>query len=55
MGHQNSMKDLIDMWIESFPQMTKEESDMIETILKWDDDMKASFMFAKRIFEDKDV
>jgi len=33
--------------------MTKEESDYIEDVLRWDDETKSAFMFAKRIFEEE--
>ena len=35
-----------------FPKMTKEDADNIEGILKWDEETKVAFMFAKRIFEE---
>ena len=35
-------------------QLTQDESDFIESVLKWDDETKAAFMFAKRIFEEDD-
>lgn len=47
------MKKKIDNFLEFFTKITKEESDYIEEILKWDNDTKAAFFFAKRIFEDK--
>lgn len=46
------MKELIDKNIEYLTQLTKEEADFIENILKWADDQRAAFMFAKRIFEE---
>lgn len=48
------MKEKIDKFIEYFTTITKEECDYIEAILKWDDETRAAFMFAKRIFEEKD-
>jgi hypothetical protein len=47
------MKEKIDKFIRYFTTITKEESDYIESILKWDDETRAAFFFAKRIFEDK--
>ena len=49
------MKDKIDKFMQYFTAITKEESDCIESILRWDDETKAAFFFAKRIFEEKDV
>lgn len=51
------MKSITD-WIpwfidEFFPKLTKEESDFIEEVLKWDNEKKAAFMMAKRMFEDE--
>lgn len=48
------MHEKIKMFLEYFSTITKEECDYIEDIIKWDDETKAAFMFAKRIFEDKD-
>lgn len=48
------MKEKIDKFLKYFITITKEESDYIESILKWDDETKAAFFFAKRIFEDKE-
>ncbi len=48
------MKEIIDEMMEKLPQLTKEEADFIETVLKWDSEKKAAFMIAKRIFESKD-
>ena len=47
------MKEKIDKFLAYFTTITKEESDYIESILKWDDETRAAFMFAKRIFEEK--
>ncbi len=48
------MKEQIDEMMELLPNLTKEEADFIETVLKWESDKKAAFMIAKRIFESKD-
>lgn len=48
------MKKIIDYWLDKFPQMTKEDADYIESVVKWTDEQRAGFMFAKRIFEEKD-
>lgn len=47
------MKEKIDKFIEYFTTITQEESDYIQDILRWDDETKAAFMFAKRMFEEK--
>lgn len=48
------MKEKIDKFLKYFTTITKEESDYIEEILKWDDETRAAFLFAKRMFEDED-
>ena len=48
------MKDKIDKFIEYFTTIPKEQADFMEDILRWDDEKRAAFMFAKRIFEEKD-
>ncbi len=47
------MREKIDKFLEYFTTITKEESDYIELILHWDQETKAAFMFAKRIFEEQ--
>lgn len=37
-----------------FPEMTQEESDYIAEVCSWDDETRSAFMFAKRLFEDKE-
>jgi len=49
------MKEKLDKFLEYFTTITKEESDYIYEILMWDDETKAAFVFAKRIFEDKET
>lgn len=44
------MKEKIDKFLEYFKTITKEEADYIESILKWNNENKAAFMNAKRIF-----
>lgn len=49
------MKDKIDHFLENvLPNLTKEESDLIYDVLKWDDETKAAFLFAKSIFEERE-
>ena len=48
------MREKIEKFLKFFSTITKEESDNIEAILKWDDETKAAFMFAKKIFEEKE-
>lgn len=47
------MKEKIDKFIQYFTIITKEQADFMEDIIKWDDETKSAFMFAKRIFEEK--
>lgn len=46
------MKDLIKKFMHDFTQMTEEEADFVESILKWDDEKRAAYILAKRMFED---
>lgn len=48
------IKEKIDKFIKYFTTITKEQADFMEDILKWDDETRAAFIFAKRIFEEKD-
>jgi len=48
------MKEKIDKFLQYFTTITKEEADFILDILRWDDETKAAFKLAKRIFEEKD-
>ena len=48
------MTEKIDHFLKMLPQLTKEEADLIEQVLKWDDETKAAFMFANRIFEEEE-
>jgi hypothetical protein len=48
------MKEKIAKFMKYFTTITKEESDYIESILKWDSETKAAFFLAKRIFEDNE-
>jgi hypothetical protein len=48
------VKEKIDEFLEYFTTITKEQSDFIEEILKWDYEKKCAFLIAKRIFEDND-
>jgi len=48
------MKEKIEKNLKYLSELTKDEADFIENILKWDEEQKTAFMFAKRIFEDKD-
>lgn len=48
------MKEKIDKFIQYFTTITKDECDFIESVLKWDDETRAAFFFAKQMFEDED-
>lgn len=48
------MKEKIDKFIQYFTTITKEQADFMEEIVRWDDETKAAFMFAKQIFEKED-
>ena len=49
-----TFSDHIKYFLKIFPQITKEQSDFIEDIVKWEDEKRSAFMFAKRIFEEDD-
>lgn len=49
-----SLPEKIDTFIKFFPSITKEESDFIASILKWDNASRQAFLLAKMIFEDRD-
>jgi hypothetical protein len=49
------VKEKIDKFLEYFTTITKEECDYVESILMWDDETRAAFFFAKRIFEEEEV
>jgi hypothetical protein len=46
------MRKLIEHNLYYLTQLTKEDADFIEHVLKWDDEQRQAFMLAKRIFED---
>ncbi len=54
MNKRPSLTELITKFIKYFTTITKEEADYIEEIMKWDDETRAAFMFAKRMFDEKD-
>jgi hypothetical protein len=33
--------------------MTKDEADFVEEVLKWEDEKKTAFLFAKGLFDNK--
>ncbi len=39
-------------FLEWFPTITKEEAAFVEEITKWDEEKRAAFGFARRIFEE---
>ena len=46
------MKEKIDKCLEYLSQLTKEEADLIENVLQWDDETKWAFKYAKKTFEE---
>jgi len=46
------MKERIDYFLQKLSEMTKDEADFTQHICTWDNDDKAAFLFAKRIFEE---
>jgi hypothetical protein len=53
--HQKTISEHIKYFMELFPTLTQEEADFIEEILKWEEEKRAAFFFAKRIFEEDDI
>jgi hypothetical protein len=53
MKHE-SITEQIDYFLRCFSQMTKEEADFVESIVKWDDQKRSAFKFAKRIFDEEE-
>jgi len=48
------MKEKIELMLDYLTKLTQDEADLIEVVIKeWDDEMKAAFMFAKKIFEEQ--
>ncbi len=45
------MKEKIEYFLDLLPDLTKDESDLIETVIKWDDQTKLAFKIAKASFE----
>jgi len=48
------MKDKIDYFLEILTTLTKDEADLIEQVLKWDDEHKMAFSLAKKLFEEEE-
>jgi hypothetical protein len=46
------MKEKIEKFLKVLAELTKDEADLIDMVLKWDNETQAAFRFAKRIFED---
>jgi len=49
-----SFTQKMDEFLHWFPKITKEDSDLIADVASWDDETRSAFMFAKRLFEDKE-
>jgi hypothetical protein len=47
-----TIPQMMDFFWTYFTTITKEESDYIEEVLHWPQDVKGAFVMAKRIFED---
>lgn len=52
---KGSITELIEYFQNDFfPNITEEESDFIESVLRWDNDIRGAFLIAKSFFEDKE-
>ena len=50
---QKSITDWIKFFLEEFfPSITKDESDMIGSVLHWEDEKRVAFHLAKRMFDE---
>jgi hypothetical protein len=47
------MKEEIEKMTKYLTQLTKDEADLIECVLKWPDHYKAAFLLAKSFFEEE--
>ena len=47
------MKKQIGEFLKLLSQLTQDEADFIEQILIWDDETKAAYLFAKKLFEEE--
>lgn len=45
------MKEKIEYFLAHFEEITKEEADFIEAIVKWDQEKRTAFLMAKAIYE----
>lgn len=48
------MKKELDIMMNYLSQLTQDEANLIEHVLKWPDEYKGAFFLAKRIFERND-
>jgi hypothetical protein len=48
-----TLDEKVNIFLESFTQITKEECNTISEILKWDDETKLAFVIAKGLFEEE--
>lgn len=46
------MKLKIEQFLSILPDITQEESDLIKSVINWDNEMKIAFLIAKGIFEE---
>lgn len=51
---KDSLPEKIDNFLKLLSELTKDEADLIETVLTWDGETQSAYMFAKRIFESED-
>lgn len=56
MEKHKTLTEWLNFFVNEFlPSITQEQSDYIHDILTWDNEKRAGFMLAKRVFEEKDV
>ena len=46
------MKEKIEKFLEMFTQISKDEADLIQSVIRWDKDTKMAFIIAKKLFEE---
>ncbi len=50
-----TIPEMVDFFLTHFTTITKAESDYIEGVIHWTQEIKAAFCMAKRIFEEANI
>ena len=49
---RKTTRQWIEIFMEKFPELTKEEVDFIKDVLHWEPEKRADFLISKNLFED---